>query len=81
MEKLTTATGKKFDCDFFTNNSTRGTAHIRITGADLMTVAKVFSDPKETVQLWWEGMYLSQYTKLMAIIPEGNVIRVNLGKE
>lgn len=81
MEKLTTATGKKFDCDFFANNPASGIAHIRITGADLLTVAKVFGDPKETVQLWYEGMYLSQYTKLAALVPEGNVIRVNLEKE
>lgn len=81
MEKLKTATGKEFDCDYFNPSSVLSQTNLRVLNATVATVAMVFSDPKETVQLWCEDMYAAQYTKLIAIVPEGNAIRVVLGKE
>lgn len=81
MEKLKTATGKEFACDYFNPNHYIGDVDIRILNSSFAEVATVFSDPKETVQLWCEGEYLSNHTKLVAIVNEGDAIRVTLGKE
>lgn len=81
MEKLKTATGKMFDCDYFNPAPSFGQTNLRVLNTTVASVATVFSDPKETAQLWCEGMYAAQYTKLVAIVPEGNAIRVVLGKE
>ena len=81
MEKLKTATGKEFDCDYFNPFPPVGQVNLRVLNTPLSTVATVFSNPNETVQLWCGGVYASQYTKLVAIVPEGNAIRVVLGKE
>lgn len=81
MEKLKTATGKEFDCDYFNPFPPVGQINLRVMNTPLTTVATVFGDPSETVQLWCDGQYAAQYTKLVAIVPEGNVIRVVLGKE
>lgn len=81
MEKIITATGKQFDCDSVATIPEMGIAYIRVLNADLPTVASVFGNPNETVQLWYEDVYISQHTKLSALIPEGNAIRVNLKKE
>lgn len=81
MEQLTTATGKKFDVVYFTRLSVPEQLYIRVVNSSLVNVVTVFSNPTETVQLWFEGEYAAQYTKLVAIIPEVDAIRVVLGKE
>lgn len=81
MEQLTTASGRSFECDYFNPSQLLGQLNLRILNASISTVAAVFSDKRETVQLWCGGVYASQYTKLIAIVPEGNAIRVVLGKE
>lgn len=81
MEKLTTATRKQFDCDYFNPFPPVGQINLRVLAAPLTTVAAVFSNPLETVQLFCGEQYAAQYTKLVAIVPEGNAIRVVLGKE
>lgn len=81
MEKLKTATGKEFDCDYFNPAPSLGQTNVRVLNTSIAEVAQIFSDPKETVQLWCEGMYAAQYTRLVAIVPEGNTVRVVLGKE
>ena len=81
MEKLKTATGKEFDCDYFNPSPVLGQINLRVLNTTVAISATVFSDPKETMQLWCEGMYAAQYTKLVAIVPEGNAVRVVLGKE
>lgn len=81
MEKLKTATGKEFDCDYFNPFPPVGQVNLRVLNTPLATVATVFSNPNETVQLWCDLQYAAQYTKLVAIVPEGNAIRVVLGKE
>lgn len=81
MEKLTTATGKQFNCDYFNPFPAVGQCNIRVLNTPLVTVATVFGKPEETVQLWCDGVYASEYTRLIAIVPEGDAIRVVLGKE
>ena len=81
MEKLRTATGKEFDCDYFNPFPPVGQVNLRVLNTPLATVATVFGNPSETEQLRCDGQYAAQYTKLVAIVPEGNAIRVVLGKE
>lgn len=76
MAKLKTATGKEFSCDYF--NPLEGQINVRIVGETVARVAAVFSDPRETVQMWWEGQYAAQYTKVLAIVPESGAVRVVL---
>lgn len=80
MEKLRTATGKEFDCDYFVPFPPSNRTTVRVLNADLATVATVFSNPVETVQLWCNEEYAANYTQLIAIVPEGNAIRIVLGK-
>lgn len=80
MEKLKTATGKEFDCDYFNPFPQEGQLNIRIVGESLATIATVFADPRETLQLWWEGQYAAQYTQILAIVPETGAVRVVLRK-
>ena len=81
MEKIKTATGKTFDCDYFVVFDPLKQLDIYIHNVPLMTVASVFSNPMETVQLWFGNQYAAQYTKLVSIAPEGNMFFVQLRKE
>ena len=82
MDKLKTATGKEFSCDYFNPFPPAGQVNIRILSASLVEIATVFGNPAETVQLWYgETQYLAHHTQVVAIVPEGNAIRVVLGKE
>lgn len=81
MEKLRTATGKEFDCTYFNPFPPMGQVNISIINASFATLAAVFSDPKETVQLWCGKQYLAHHTNLLAIVNDGDAIRVVLGKE
>ena len=81
METLKTATQKEFHCDYFNPFPPAGQINLRVLNSDLLTVATVFSDPVETAELHCGSQVALQYTKLMALIPEGDAIRVVLGKE
>lgn len=81
MERLTTATGKEFSCDYFNPCQPTGQCNLRIVNEQILTVAAVFSNSSETVQLWCASQYAANYTRLVAIVPESDAIRVVLGKE
>lgn len=81
MDKLITATGKEFNSDYLSAIPNPAQAYIRILNTPLATVATVFGDPMETVQLWHGKHYLAQYTHLVAIVPEADAIKVVLAKE
>lgn len=81
MEKITTATGKKFDCDYFNLFPARDRLYIQVSGLSLVEAAVVFGNPAETVQLWFEEQYVSHYTKVISIGPVGDAVRISLGKE
>lgn len=81
METVKTALGKEYACDYFNPFPQVGQINLRVVGATIVEVATVFSNPAETQQMWWEREYAAQYTRLIAIVPEGDAIRVVLGKE
>ena len=81
MDYLTTATGRKISCDYFNPNQPVPQVDIQITGLSVVDAASVFSDRAETEQLWYGNQYLAHYTRLVAIIPDSDSIRVVLGKE
>lgn len=81
MEKITTATGKTFDSDYFTVLPFPSMVFLRILNTPLAKVAEIFSLKEETVQLWCGDAYLAHYTRLAAIIPEGDAVKVSLAKE
>lgn len=81
MDKLKTATGKTFETDYFNPCPPVGQVNLRVLGASVATVAEVFSNPAETVQLYCGNQYIAHFTKLVAIVPEGSAVRVVLGKE
>lgn len=81
MEKIKTATGKTFSCDYFNPFPPAGQVNISIVNESFVTLASVFSNPAETVQLWYGDEYLAHHTKLIAIVNDGDAIRVVLGKE
>ena len=81
MSKIKTATGKEYECDYFNPAPTLGQINLRVLNESLATVVSVFSDARETIQMTWENQYAAQYTKLIAIVPEMDAVRVVLGKE
>ena len=81
MEKIKTATGKEFDCIYFNPFPPMGQVNISIVNTSFSVLASVFSNPTETVQLWYGDQYLAHHTKLIAIVNDGDSIRVVLGKE
>lgn len=81
MEKLKTATGKEFDCDYLAVLPMPAQAYIRILGTPITTVAAVFSDPEETLELRYCEHCLENYTRIVALIPEGDAIKVALAKD
>lgn len=81
MDKIKTATGKEFDCDYFNLFPPAAQVNIRLLNVSLIDAVTVFGDPTETVQLWFSDQYLARYTKVVAIVPEVGAIRVVLGKE
>lgn len=81
MTKVKTATGKEFECDYFNPCPQVGQLNLRVLSTPLAHVAAIFSDKSETAALTYENQYAAMYTKLVAIVPEMDAIRVVLGKE
>jgi len=80
MEILKTATGKEFYSDYIAVIPHPEQAYIRVLDTDITTVASIFSNPDETVQLWHGDHHLTDYTKLVAIIPEASAIKICLAR-
>lgn len=81
MEKIKTATGKNFDCDMVSVIPSPPRCYLHIHNAPLSTIAAVFSNPSETVQLWHGDNYISGFNKLQAISDDNGAYRVTLRKE
>ena len=79
--KIRLASGKEFDCDYMDHSERHRQSNVRILNAPIYEVAKVFSDPSETAQLWFENDYAAGFTKLLSLIDDGDAIRVVLGKD
>ena len=80
MEKVITSSGKRYDCDYFNPFTPAAQVNIRVLGISLVEAATVFGNPAETVQLWYDGQYLANHTRVIAIVPEGDAVRIVLGK-
>lgn len=79
--KIRMATGRELECDYMDHSQQRRQANIRILSTPITEVASVFSNPAETTQMWFEKDYAAGFTKLLAMIDDGDAIRVVLGKE
>lgn len=79
--KIKLASGKEMECDYMGHSDMRRQANIRIKNTPLTEIAAVFSSQAETAQMWFESDYIAGFTKLLAMIDDGDAIRVVLGKE
>ena len=79
--KVKLASGKEFECDYMDHSERHRQANVRILNAPIYEISKVFSTPEETVQMWFGNEYAAGFTKLLALIDDGDAIRVVLGKE
>ena len=81
MDTIKTASGKTFNTDFVVAPPSSPQACLRVYGVSLVEAATVFGNREETIQMWYGNQYLAMYTKLEALIPEGDAIKVILAKE
>ncbi len=81
MEKLNTATGKTFYCDYFNPCAATGHLNARLLNTSISSAAAVFSNPEETKLLSCGSQSAATFNRLVAIVPEGNAIRIILAKE
>lgn len=81
MTKIKLASGRELDCDLMVHSQKRGQATVRVLNMSITETARIFSNPAETAQLWFENDYAAGFTKLLAMIDDGDAIRVILGKE
>lgn len=81
MTAIKLASGKEIPCDYMGHSEKRRQATIRVLGTSMQEVVRIFSDPSETAQMWFETDYAAGFDKLLAIIDDGDAIRVVLGKE
>lgn len=79
--KIKLANGRELECDYMGHSQQRKQANVRILNMPMAEVARIFSDPAQTVQLRFENDYAAGFTKLLAMIDDGDAIRVVLGKE
>lgn len=81
MERVRTVSGKEFDCDYFNPCPPTQQLYVRILGSTLVDVAYTFANKAETQMLECVGVLAEGYTRLIAICPEPDAIRVILGRE
>ena len=81
MDKIYTASGKTFDCDYVTEIPSPAQIHVRIQNASIANIAMVFSDRNETRTLRHGGTEYKGFTNIVAIVPEGAFVRVVLSRK
>lgn len=79
--KIKTASGRELECDLLSHSDRHRQATVRIKNTPITVIASVFSNPSETAAMWFENDYAAGFTKLLAMIDDGDAIRVVLGKE
>lgn len=80
MDKIITATGKEFYSDYLSAIPYPAQTFFRVLNTPIDMVAKVFSDSSETSKIQYCEHCLEGYTSLVALIPEGNAVKVCLAK-
>lgn len=78
--KVKLASGKEFECDYMDHSERNRQANVRVLNTPIYEISKVFSNPEETAQIWFGIEYAAGFTKLLALIDDGDAIRVVLGK-
>lgn len=81
MDILTTATGRKYDCDYFNPSAETRQLNISIHGKTIGELSPVFADRNETASITCDGITAEGYTNLIAIFRAGPAVRVVLEKE
>ena len=81
MTKIKLSGGRELECDYLSHSEKHRQATIRIKNASITEIAAVFSNPAETAAMWFENDYAAGFTKLLAMIDDGDAVRVVLGKE
>lgn len=81
MEKVVTATGKTFDCDYLVHLDSLAQIYVRVLGVTMATAVETFSNSAETIQLWYGNLYYSGYTKVIAVIPESDAVKIILARK
>jgi hypothetical protein len=79
--KIKLATGREMECDYMDHSEIHRQANIRIVNTSVAEIAAIFSNPVETAAMWFEKDYAAGFTKLLAMIDDGDAIRVVMGKE
>ena len=81
MDKVYTATGKAFDCDYVTEIPAPAQIHVRIQNTSIADIAKFFSDRNETRIIKHGGSVYRGFTNIVAIVLEGGFVRVVLSRK
>lgn len=78
MDKITTATGKTIQCNYFNLIPEAGRLRVQVAGIDIASAAAIFSNSQETMQLSFGNAHAVGYTEMVSIMPVGDEIRVLL---
>lgn len=81
MDRIKTASGRIYHSDLCAQVPGMGLLYLRVLGVPLATVASVFGNPAETERIYYNDLYFSGYTRLDALIPEGDAVRIALRRE
>lgn len=81
MDKLTTATGKTFDCDVLSVIGNPQICYIFLPGLSILDAARIFYDKRETNILYYGDYTITGFTQLQDVSLINNSVRITLGKE
>ena len=81
MNTVKTTNGMIYDSDFVSVIDNPHRLYIRIINSDLPNVAITFCNKEELSTIYYEDLCFIGYTKLIALVPEGEAVRVILTKE
>ena len=70
MVDLVTATGKKFESDYFVEHKPSKSVYFTVLGVPIETVRTVFGDAEETCRLEYNGKIYEDFTVLEEVAEE-----------
>lgn len=80
MTKITTATGRTFDSDYFVELKSQSILFLRVLNTDQSIVNNVFQNANETSCLACANRTAFGYINLNSILKEGDAFKVVLSK-
>ena len=81
MNTIRTTSGIIYDSDYVSVIENPDRLYIRIINSSLQNIAITFGNKEELSTIYYEDLCFAGYTKLIALVPEGEAIRVVLTKE